>query len=314
MSEEYRRCHLRMLEIARKLAESPLVSTENAEQMAVNARLTLLNNAAAAHHLAELAGGKDDRARQEEIVRISRPHIDAMPTQHWEEFRGYDGSGEECQLIDDTRGLILHDCPVNRDLERDFPCTGCPGVTSRLPRMAEHPAPPKQPAPPPETRRPDRSQAERDAARVMEILNGMAEELRAAGLPVTSGLAAALITMANTAYYAAAAIEWHPPETTERDENSPHIVEMRKILGNIHIAMGGPEPHQLRENQRHCSRMRRIPSGTTEYICDSPSGRLDPAVEARNGISPAPCGECPYHVEQPRPQPEELIRCREGET
>ena len=328
MEREYARAHRGMLDVARILAASSLlnpeneISPENIKNVVCNARFTLLANAAAGRYMMELAGMSLCQEQQEEILRISRPHVDSIPTRErgsflkpgiiHEIFLKNGVFHEECVAVVDTRGLIMHQCPGTGDQEQLFPCPGCPAVTARIPGITEYPETPEQPAPRPRTQGADPALAGSDGMRILAVLDAIAEDLGAAKPPVTQRLAASLILMANAAYYAYAAIEWLTPANEgEWDNETPQYLGMAGIQLKIYGLLGGMDTRPLNPQDDgtgyFCTRFRGIRSGKIDYICDPPSGKMDPGMEKKSGLRESICSECPYRTETPRAQPEELI-------
>ena len=312
-----------MLEIAVRMAGSPLISTDNPmgsekiRNATGNAQSAMLANAAAGHHLAELAGRQEDRERQDEILRISRPHLDVTPAVEWEIFRGGGMDRGECEAIVDTRGLLMHGCPATGDEEQPFPCPSCPTVISRLPGIVMNPAPPERrlegsPAESPGPQPVNEDRAQQDAASILEALERIAGGLGEIEPPARRDLAAALILMANTAYHTAAAAEWYGAGGEEyRHDSGPNHLRMARLHLKLYELLGGTDlrPMEPREDgtRNFCTMMSRVTTGETHYLCDPPSGRTEDEVKQQGGTSNGKCSECPYLSIMPRPQPEELI-------
>ena len=318
MKREYARAHRGMLDVARILAASSLLnlenepSPENIKNVVCNAQFTLLANAAAGRYMMELAGMSRCQEQQEEILRISRPHVDSIPTRERERFLKPGIFQKECVAVVDTRGLIMHQCPGTGDQEQLFPCPGCPAVTARIPGITEYPEIPEQPAPRPRTQGADPALAGSDGMRILAVLDAIAEDLGTTKPPVTQQLAASLILMASAAYYAYAAIEWLTPANEgERHNETPQYLGMAGIQLKIYGLLGGTDTRPLNPQDDgtgyFCTRFRGIRSGKIDYICDPPSGKMDPGMEKKSGLRESICSECPYRTETPRAQPEELI-------
>ena len=288
------RAHRILLEVALTITNSPLRNPRDLGNAQTNAQIALLTNALAGRHIADLDGSPETVRMQARLIASSNPYMQAMEDQFWHETLDTNENPECCCSLQSS-GRIYHHCQVD---EKPMPCINCPMLTASMPGITGG-IPRQRDLPPPATNEPDLPRAEADAMRIMHLLAQWADTIAPQTPGVPNAIAAA-IACADTAFYTAAAIEWHEGEADPINRRSNEIHERM-----YHLIGGPPEPTFTMDPNSGTRTCVYEFSTEEEAQYDCMESKL---THGDHQGRPAPCRKCPFQNGAPKPMPWQILQ------